>query len=44
MKIIKKGNKYRRASWWKEYEENIWKIICIVLIILNLIMIRLILA
>lgn len=41
MKIIKKGNVYKKAGWWKENEADIWKIICLVLFILNLVMIRL---
>lgn len=42
MKIVKKGNVYKRAVWCKENESNIWKIICLVLFILNLVIIRLI--
>ena len=42
MKIIKKGNVYKKAGWWKENEADIWKIISFVLFILNIIMIGLI--
>jgi hypothetical protein len=42
MKIIKKGNVYKKAGWWKENEYDICKMMCFVLFILNLVMIRLI--
>lgn len=30
MKIIKKGNVYRRAGWWKENEEEIYTLGCVI--------------
>lgn len=31
MKIIKKGNVYKKASWFKEHEEEVYKIGCVIL-------------
>ena len=28
MKVIQKGNVYRRANWLKEHEEDIYKVLC----------------
>lgn len=38
MKIIKKGNTYRKASWFKEHEEEVYILGCIILGILCIIL------
>lgn len=30
MKIVRKGNTYRKASWLKEHEKDIWIIGCVI--------------
>ena len=30
MKIVRKGNTYRRMSWLKEREKDIWIVLCVI--------------
>ena len=44
MKIIQKGNVYRRAGWWKEHELEICECGCIVIGFFCLVLFALILG
>ena len=28
MKIVRKGNTYKKAGWLKEHEKDIWMVLC----------------
>lgn len=42
MKVIKKGNIYRKANWFKRNEKEIYIILCTVLFIIDFILVCLI--
>jgi hypothetical protein len=31
MKVVRKGNTYRKAGWLKEHEYDIWFVLCAIL-------------